>query len=64
MAGGVKKPRKKKDKNAPKRGMSAFMFFSQDLRETVKTENPGGNAGVMVQEGIFAWRVSLAGMQP
>lgn len=40
-AGGVKKARKKKDKNAPKRGMSAFMFFSQDQRESVKADNPG-----------------------
>lgn len=37
----MKKARKKKDKNAPKRGMSAFMFFSQDQRESVKADNPG-----------------------
>ncbi|KAG1699136.1 hypothetical protein DVH05_014053 [Phytophthora capsici] len=36
----TRKPRKKKDKNAPKRALSAFMFFSNDIRETVKKEMP------------------------
>ncbi|DBA04144.1 TPA: hypothetical protein N0F65_004252 [Lagenidium giganteum] len=36
----VRKPRKKKDKNAPKRALSAFMFFSNDIRDTVKREMP------------------------
>lgn len=36
-----KKKRKKKDKNAPKGALSAFMYFSNAIRETVKTENPG-----------------------
>ncbi|GFP79264.1 fact complex subunit ssrp1 [Phtheirospermum japonicum] len=36
-----KKPKKKKDPNAPKRAMSAFMFFSQTEREDVKKTNPG-----------------------
>lgn len=36
----VRKTRKKKDKNAPKRALSAFMFFSNDIRETVKREMP------------------------
>ncbi|RLN32078.1 hypothetical protein BBJ28_00020208 [Nothophytophthora sp. Chile5] len=36
----VRKQRKKKDKNAPKRALSAFMFFSNDIRETVKREMP------------------------
>ena len=31
--GSKKKPKKKKDPNAPKRGMSAFMFFSNAERE-------------------------------
>ena len=37
----AKKPRKKKDKDAPKKGLSAFMFFSNDKREQVKADNPG-----------------------
>lgn len=36
-----KKPRKKKDPNAPKKALSAFMFFSNTNRERVKTANPG-----------------------
>ena len=31
---------KKKDPNAPKRPMSAYMFFSNDARAEVKKENP------------------------
>jgi len=41
-----KAPRKtKKDKNAPKRALSAYMFFSQDWRERVKAENPDASFG-------------------
>ncbi|KAG8366837.1 hypothetical protein BUALT_Bualt16G0009400 [Buddleja alternifolia] len=36
-----KKQKKKKDPNAPKRTMSAFMFFSKTERENVKKTNPG-----------------------
>jgi len=36
----MRKQRKKKDKNAPKRALSAFMFFSNDIRDTVKREMP------------------------
>ncbi|GLD96085.1 hypothetical protein PINS_up004763 [Pythium insidiosum] len=35
-----RKQRRKKDKNAPKRALSAFMFFSNDIRDTVKREMP------------------------
>lgn len=34
------KKRKKKDPDAPKRGMPAFMYFSNEMREKVKSENP------------------------
>ncbi len=30
----------KKDPNAPKRGQSSFMFFSNEVRSKVKAENP------------------------
>ena len=41
-----KTPRKaKKDPNAPKRALSAYMFFSQDWRERVKAENPDASFG-------------------
>lgn len=48
-----KKPRKKKDKNAPKKNLSAFMFFSNDMRAKVKEENPGiafGEVGKVLGE--------------
>ncbi|XP_051140376.1 FACT complex subunit SSRP1 [Andrographis paniculata] len=36
-----KKQKRKKDPNAPKRAISAFMFFSQTERENLKSSNPG-----------------------
>ena len=33
--------KKKKDPNAPKRGLSAYMFFANEKRDTVREENPG-----------------------
>lgn len=29
------------DPNAPKRGLSAYMFFANDQREKVREDNPG-----------------------
>ncbi|KAI9365217.1 high mobility group box domain-containing protein [Pilaira anomala] len=40
-----KKRRSKKDPSAPKRGLSAYMFFSQDQRATVKDESPEATFG-------------------
>jgi hypothetical protein len=55
MAGKAEKPEKKakepkepkekkekapKDKDAPKRPLSAYMFFSKDMRDVIKAENP------------------------
>ncbi|RMD40096.1 hypothetical protein DV735_g5036, partial [Chaetothyriales sp. CBS 134920] len=37
--------KKKKDPNAPKRGLSAYMFFANEQRETVREENPGISFG-------------------
>lgn len=33
--------KKKKDPNAPKRGLSAYMFFANEQREVVREEEPG-----------------------
>ena len=38
---GKKKKKKKKDPNAPKRNMSAFFLYSNEVRDRVKEENPG-----------------------
>eukprot|EP00878_Enallax_costatus_P023141 GHUV01024603.1.p1 GENE.GHUV01024603.1~~GHUV01024603.1.p1 ORF type:complete len:609 (+),score=227.34 GHUV01024603.1:931-2757(+) len=48
-----RKPRKKKDPNAPKKALSAFMFFSNANRERIKTNNPGvafGQVGKLLGE--------------
>ncbi|KAJ4349893.1 Non-histone chromosomal protein 6 [Didymosphaeria variabile] len=45
--------KKKKDPNAPKRGLSAYMFFANDQRDKVREENPGikfGEVGKMLGE--------------
>jgi hypothetical protein len=33
------------DPNAPKRGLSAYMFFANDNRDKVREENPGISFG-------------------
>lgn len=34
------------DPNAPKRGLSAYMFFANEQRENVREENPGITFGM------------------
>lgn len=50
---GGKKPRKKKDPNAPKKALSAFMYFSNAMRDKIKADNPGiafGEVGKLLGE--------------
>jgi HMG (high mobility group) box len=35
------------DPNAPKRGLSAYMFFANDQRDKVREENPGIKFGML-----------------
>lgn len=45
--------KKKKDPNAPKRGLSAYMFFANEQRKNVQDENPGitfGQVGKVLGE--------------
>ncbi|TGZ81401.1 Non-histone chromosomal protein 6 [Ascodesmis nigricans] len=45
--------KKKKDPNAPRRGLSAYMFFANEQRENVRNENPGiafGQVGKVLGE--------------
>jgi hypothetical protein len=42
-SGGTAK--KKKDPNAPKRSLSAYMFFANEQRDNVRSENPGISFG-------------------
>lgn len=37
--------KKEKDPNAPKRFLSAYMFFANENRDTVKAENPDATFG-------------------
>jgi len=49
----AKGSKKKKDPNAPKRGLSAYMFFANEQRENVRSENPGiafGQVGKVLGE--------------
>ncbi|KEI42902.1 uncharacterized protein L969DRAFT_42644, partial [Mixia osmundae IAM 14324] len=40
-----KSGKKEKDPNAPKRPLSAYMFYSQDKRTQVKEDNPDASFG-------------------
>ncbi|OWB50751.1 hypothetical protein B5S28_g3569 [[Candida] boidinii] len=53
MSGRTKTHRKKKDPNAPKRSLSAYMFFANEQRDIVRAENPGiafGQIGKLLGE--------------
>jgi len=43
--GKKRRSRAKKDPSAPKRGLSAYMFFSQEHRKLVQTENQDASFG-------------------
>jgi len=54
------KPAKgKKDTGAPKRPLSAYMFFSQDWRERIKAENPDAGFGTRV----ILWQSALTSLR-
>lgn len=61
----VKKPKRKKgqkkDKNAPKRAMSAFFLFAQDERPKVKAANPSASIGDIGKELGARWANCPAG---
>lgn len=40
-----KTSRRKKDPNAPKRALSAYMFFANENRDIIKAENPDVSFG-------------------
>ncbi|KAJ1919450.1 Non-histone chromosomal protein 6 [Tieghemiomyces parasiticus] len=51
-----KKRRAKKDPNAPKRYMSAYMWFAQDVRDRVKQESPTLTFGEIGKKLGQLWR--------
>jgi hypothetical protein len=44
---------RKKDPKAPKRALSAYMYFSQDWRERMKQENPEASFGTVFFSSLF-----------
>eukprot|EP00039_Didymoeca_costata_P017955 m.331504 g.331504 ORF g.331504 m.331504 type:complete len:127 (+) comp16746_c0_seq1:159-539(+) len=54
--GAAKKQRKKKDPNAPKRGMSAFMIYANEVRAEVKEDHPGIGFGELGKKLGELWR--------
>lgn len=53
---GPGKKRRKKDPNAPKRGMSAFMIYANQVRNDVKDDNPGISFGELGKKLGELWR--------
>ena len=41
----TRKKKQKKDPNAPKRNMSAYFIYSQEIRPTIKEEHPSATFG-------------------
>jgi hypothetical protein len=50
------KAKKVKDPNAPKKGMSAFMMFSNEQRNKIKTDNPEATFGEIGRKVGEAWK--------
>ena len=50
-----RKKKRKKDPNAPKRPMSAFIFFCQDGRSAIRAENPSWSIGQIAKEMGRKW---------
>ena len=50
----------KKDADAPKRALSAYMFMSRDWREKIKEENPGISFGQCCFECVVVYFVFKA----
>lgn len=48
--------KKKKDPNAPKKGMSAFMIFSNEQRNKIKVANPEATFGEIGRKVGEAWK--------
>mgnify|MGYP002883919075 CR=1 FL=1 len=48
--------KKEKDPNAPKRAKTAYFFFMEEIRESVKSENPGMKLGEQMKEIGQQWR--------
>jgi hypothetical protein len=52
------------DPNAPKRGLSAYMFFANEQRDTVREENPGISFGKSLSPKLAKYRIALTQPRP
>jgi hypothetical protein len=52
----ARRTKKSKDPNKPKRALSAYMFFANEYRETVKEENPGLSFGEIGKKLGETWK--------
>lgn len=52
-----KKTKRKKDPNAPKRPLSAFIIFCRDKRPLLKEQKPNASVGDIAKELGKAWRI-------
>lgn len=52
----LKKTKEKKDVNKPKRGVSAFMLWLNEMRETIKRDNPGITVTEIAKKGGEMWK--------
>jgi high mobility group protein B1 len=52
----VRKQKKVKDPNKPKRPMTAFFVFSGEFRDEVKAQNPGSKVGDVAKILGERWR--------
>jgi hypothetical protein len=57
---GDKKPRKKKEPGAPKKALSAYMFFVKEKRSEVKAENPEMSTQDIAKEMGRLWKEDFA----
>ncbi|KAI8058028.1 Non-histone chromosomal protein 6 [Syncephalis plumigaleata] len=55
-AGSTRRVKKAKDPNKPKRALSAYMFFANEHRETIKEENPGLSFGEIGKKLGETWK--------
>jgi len=49
------KKRKKKDPNAPKRNMSAYFIYSQEIRPTIREESPEATFGMIAKVSLLTF---------
>lgn len=58
--GGGKKKRSKKDPNAPKKPLSAYMAWLQENREAIKRKYPGSSVAEVAKRAGEMWKTITA----